>query len=209
METWIKILLIISTILILLARIISGQRFQYLIKFWKINRYFIYKSGYTIPIFNPLNTLMFLLRTILISMLISIYIFPNAFSEFPLYNFYIFSGLMSIYILLKFLIEKTLSVIINYNVLLNEITRYRIGFKNLISVHLYFYLLLISFNPISSNLIVLISIILFINYLLFSSYYIFKKTINKTYKNLIYFILYLCAFEIAPVFLLFWYAFKF
>jgi len=209
MENWIKIIIIISTILILWGRIIGGKRFQYLVEFWNIHRYFIYKSGYTIPLFNPLNILMFLLRVILISIFISIYILPKAFSEFPLNNFYIISGLTSTYIGLKFLIEKILSVIMNYNELLREIIRYRIGFKNLIAVHLYFYLLLITFNPISSNLIILISIILFINYLLFSSFYVFKKTMNKTYKNIIYFILYLCTFEIVPVFLLFWFAIKF
>jgi len=209
METWIKILIILSTILILWGRIIAGKKFQYLIKFWNIHRYFIFKSGYTIPIFNALNILMLFLRVVLISLFISIYILPKEFSEFSLYNFSIISGLMLIYIGLKFLIEKILSIMINYYDLLSEINRYRIGFKNLMAVHLYFYLLLIIFNPISSNLIVLISIILFFNYILFSSYYILKKTINKTYKNLIYFILYLCTFEIAPVFLLFWYAFKF
>lgn len=209
METWIKILIILSTILILWGRIIGGKKFQYLIKFWNIHRYFIFKSGYTIPIFNALNILMLFLRVVLISLFISIYILPKEFSEFSLYNFSIISGLMLIYIGVKFLIEKILSIMINYYALLSEINRYRIGFKNLMAVHLYFYLLLIIFNPISSNLIVLISIILFFNYILFSSYYILKKTINKTYKNLIYFILYLCTFEIAPVFLLFWYAFKF
>ena len=209
METWIKILIILSTILILWGRIIGGKKFQYLIKFWNIHRYFIFKSGYTIPIFNALNILMLFLRVILISLFISIYILPKEFSEFSLYNFSIISGLMLIYIGVKFLIEKILSIMINYYDLLSEINRYRIGFKNLMAVHLYFYLLLIIFNPISSNLIVLISIILLFNYILFSSYYILKKTINKTYKNLIYFILYLCTFEIAPVFLLFWYAFKF
>ena len=209
METWIKILIILSTILILWGRIIGGKKFQYLIKFWNIHRYFIFKSGYTIPIFNAFNILMLFLRVVLISLFISIYILPKEFSEFSLYNFSIISGLMLIYIGVKFLIEKILSIMINYYDLLSEINRYRIGFKNLMAVHLYFYLLLIIFNPISSNLIVLISIILFFNYILFSSYYILKKTINKTYKNLIYFILYLCTFEIAPVFLLFWYAFKF
>ncbi|MBC8299813.1 MAG: DUF4271 domain-containing protein, partial [Pelagibacterales bacterium] len=76
-------------------------------------------------------------------------------------------------------------------------------------VHLYFYLLLLIFNSISYNLTILISFVLFFNYLLFSSYYIYKKSFNRTYKYLFYFILYLCTFEIAPAFFLFWYAFKF
>ena len=209
MEDWIKILIIISTFLILWARIIGGEKIQYLIRFWNIHRYFIYKSGYTIPIFNSVNILFFFLRITLFSIFISIYFFPEKFSEFQLYNFFIISGLITIYICLKFSIEKILSIILNYRNHLIEINRYRIGFKNLIVVHLYFYLLLLIFNPISYNLTILISFVLFFNYLLFSSYYIFKKSFNRTYKSLIYFILYLCTFEIAPAFFLFWYAFKF
>ena len=123
--------------------------------------------------------------------------------------FFIISGLITIYICLKFSIEKILSIILNYRNHLIEINRYRIGFKNLIVVHLYFYLLLLIFNSISYNLTILISFVLFFNYLLFSSYYIYKKSFNRTHKYLIYFILYLCTFEIAPAFFLFWYAFKF
>ena len=215
MESWLKILMIISTILILWSRIVAGEKFQYLIKFWNIHRYFSYKSGYTIPIFNPLNILMFFFRIIITSLFISIYLLPKEFSEFPLHNFSIISGLMATYIGLKFLIEKIFSVIINYNKPISEINlydyhiKYKIGFKNLFAIHLYFYLLLILFNPISSDLIVLISIILLITYQCFASYYIIKKIKNKTYKTPIYFILYLCTFEMAPAYLLFWYAFKF
>jgi len=95
MESWIKILIIISTILIFGGRIIGGEKIQYLIKFWNVHRYFIYKSGYTIPIFNPLNILMFFFRIIITSLFISIYLLPKEFSEFPLHNFSIISGLMA------------------------------------------------------------------------------------------------------------------
>ena len=43
-ENWIKILLIITTFLIMVVRLIIGEKFQFLIKFWNIHRYFIYKS---------------------------------------------------------------------------------------------------------------------------------------------------------------------
>lgn len=205
MESWIKIIMIICTILILFCRIISGEKFQYLIKFWNIHRYFIYKSGLTINIFNPLNILMFFLRVITISLFISLYLLPKELSEFPLYNFLIISGLMATYIGLKFIIEKIFSVIINYEYHIN----YKIGFKNCFAVNLYFYLLIILFIPISYNLIILTSIISLIIFQIFALYYIFKKIRSNTLNNLIYFILYICTLETAPVFLLFWYAFKF
>ena len=61
-ENWIKILLIVSSLLIVAARLVGGDKFQFLIKFWNIDRYFIFKSGSTIPFFTSLNTLMFFHR---------------------------------------------------------------------------------------------------------------------------------------------------
>ena len=58
-ENWIKILLVISVILILLAGLVSRKKIQFLIKFWNIHRYFIYKSGSTIPFFTALNCIFF------------------------------------------------------------------------------------------------------------------------------------------------------
>ena len=47
-ENWIKILLIISPLLILISRFIGGEKFQYLIRFWDIQKYFSSGSGSTI-----------------------------------------------------------------------------------------------------------------------------------------------------------------
>ena len=40
---WIKILLIVSSLLIVAARLAGGDKFQFLIKFWNIDRYFIFR----------------------------------------------------------------------------------------------------------------------------------------------------------------------
>ena len=117
---------------------------------------------------------------------------------------------MVCYIILKYLIEKTISILLNYNNILIEINRYRIGLKNLIAIHFYFYFIILIFNPISYKYQQLaLSFILFSIYLFFSSSYILKKYSNKTFKGLVYFILYLCTFEIAPASIVMWQAFKF
>ena len=36
-ENWIKILLIVSSLLIVAARLVGGDKFQFLIKFWNID----------------------------------------------------------------------------------------------------------------------------------------------------------------------------
>ena len=204
-ENWVKILLIISTLLIVTGRKINGEKFEFLIKFWNIHRYFIYKYGSTIPFFTTLNALMFFLRVIIFSLFFSLFIFPNKFDEFQFKNFIIISLLMVCYIILKYLIEKTLSVLLNYNNILIEINRYRIGLKNLIAIHFYFYFIILIFN----NSTIALSFILFSIYLFFSSSYVLKKYSNKTFKGLVCFILYLCTVEIAPASIVMWQAFKF
>ena len=208
-ENWIKILLIISTFLIMAARLISGEKFQFLIKFWNIHRYFIYKSGSSIPFFTSLNSLMFIVRVIVFSLFLTIYLFPNNFSEFQLSNYLIISGIISLYIVFKYFIEKIISIIFNFRNLLKEMNRFRIGLKNLISLHFYFYLIILIFNPISNKTIITVSFILYFIYLFFSSNFIFKKFYNNNFKSLVYFILYLCTFEIAPATIVMLQAFKY
>lgn len=208
-ENWIKILLIISTLLIIAARLISGDKFQFLVKFWKIDRFFIYKSGSTIPFFTSLNTLMFFHRINIFSLFFTVYLFPHKFHELQFYNYLMISGIILFYIFIKYLIEKIISITLNFKNNLVEINRYRIGLKNLISLHLYFYLIIIVFNPISNKTTIIISFILFIIYLFFSFNYIFKKYSDNSFKGLVYFILYLCAFEIAPATIVMLEAFKY
>ena len=208
-ENWIKILLIISTLLIITARLISGDKFQFLVKFWKIDRFFIYKSGSTIPFFTSLNTLMFFHRINIFSLFFTVYLFPNKFHELQFYNYLMISGIIVFYIFIKYLIEKIISITLNFKNNLVEINRYRIGLKNLISLHLYFYLIIIVFNPISNKTTIIISFILFIIYLFFSFNYIFKKYSDNSHKGLVYFILYLCTFEIAPATIVMLEAFKY
>lgn len=207
-ENWIKILLVISVILILLAGLVSRKKIQFLIKFWNIHRYFIYKSGSTIPFFTSLNCIFFFLRVIVFSLFFSVYLFPYEFSEFQFYNYLIICAVVTFYIMIKYLIEQTISIALNYNLFFSEINRFRIGLKNLMSIHFYFYLIILIFNPISYKATITIGFILFFIYIVFSSKFLYKKYSDKTLKGLVYFILYLCTFEIAPAIILMLQAFK-
>ena len=208
-ENWIKILLIISTFLIIAARLIIGYKFQFLLKFWNIHRFFIYKSGSTIPFFTSLNTLMFFHRINIFSLFFTVYLFPYKFHELQFYNYLMISGMILFYIFIKYLVEKIIAITLSFKNNLIEINRYRIGLKNFISVYLYFYLIIIIFNPISNKTIIIISFILFVIYLFFSFKFIFKKYSDNSYKGLVYFILYLCTFEIAPAAMVMLEAFKY
>jgi len=197
-QNWIKIIIVLGTVLILLSRLYIGERFQYLFSFWNIHRYFHYKSGETISLLTPNNVIMFFLRLLTTSLFILI-LFQNKYQAVQKEFFVKLIVGLSILILLKFLIEKILSFLFRFKKKLKEINRFRIGIKNLFAVHLYCYLLIIIFSGISFDKIDNISLALIILYNVFYLKFILNKYLIRGFKALVYFILYICTFEIIPV----------
>lgn len=197
-QNWVKTIIILGTVLILFSRLYIGERFQYLFSFWNIHRYFHYKSGETISLLTPNNVIIFFLRILTTSLFILI-LFKDKY-QIELKEFYLklIVGL-SLVILLKFLIEKTFSIVFGFKNKLREVNRYRIGIKNLFAVHLYFYLLIIIFTDISFAKIYNISFVLLIIYNVFYLKFILNKYLIRGLKALVYFILYICTFEIIPI----------
>ena len=197
-QNWIKTIIILGTVLILFSRLYIGERFQYLFSFWNIHRYFHYKSGETISLLTPNNVIIFFLRILTTSLFILILFKDNYQTELKEFYLKLIVGL-SLVILLKFLIEKTFSIIFGFKNKLREVNRYRIGIKNLFAVHLYFYLLIIIFTDISFAKIYNISFVLLIIYNVFYLKFILNKYLIRRLKALVYFILYICTFEIIPI----------
>lgn len=197
-QNWIKIIIVLGTVLILLSRLYIGDRFQYLFSFWNIHRYFHYKSGETISLLTPNNVIMFFLRLLTTSLFILI-LFQNKYQGAQKEFFIKLIIGLSILILLKFLTEKILSFLFRFKKKLKEINRFRIGIKNLFAVHLYCYLIIIIFGGISFDKIDNISLALIILYNVFYLKFILNKYLIRGFKALVYFILYICTFEIIPV----------
>ena len=197
-QNWVKTIIISGTVLILFSRLYIGERFQYLFSFWNIHRYFHYKSGETISLLTPNNVIIFFLRILTTSLFILILFKDKYQTEQEEFYFKLIVGL-SLVILLKFLIEKTFSIIFGFKNKLREVNRYRIGIKNLFAVHLYFYLLIIIFSDIPFNKIYNISFVLLILYNVFYFKFILNKYLIRGLKALVYFILYICTFEIIPI----------
>lgn len=197
-QNWVKTIIILGTVLILFSRLYIGDRFQYLFSFWNIHRYFHYKSGETISLLTPNNVVIFFLRILTTSLFILMLFKDKYQTELKEFYLKLIVGL-SLVILLKFLIEKTFSIVFGFKNKLREVNRYRIGIKNLFAVHLYFYLLIIIFTDISFAKIYNISFVLLIIYNVFYLKFILNKYLIRGLKALVYFILYICTFEIIPI----------
>lgn len=197
-ENWIKIIFIICTILILIARVSLGIRFQYFLAFWNIHRYFYFVSGQRIS--SPTNISFIFLRVLTTAFLIN-YFFDtkNYFHENNFENYMIWNVIILLGIFLKFVIEKVLAYVFKYQKKLKELTNYRIGIKNLFSIHLFFFLFLFTFRNFSFEIAFTVSVILICCYQLLFYRFIYNKIPINSLKGLVYFILYLCTFEIAPI----------
>jgi hypothetical protein len=197
-ENWIKIIFIICTILILIARVSLGIRFQYFLAFWNIHRYFYFVSGQRIS--SPTNISFIFLRVLTTAFLVN-YFFDtkNYFHENDFENYMIWNVIILLGIFLKFVLEKVLAHLFKYQKKLKEVTNYRIGIKNLFSIHLFFFLFLFTFSNFSFETAFTVSVILICCYQLLFYRFIFNKIPINSPKGLVYFILYLCTFEIAPI----------
>ena len=200
-EDWLKILLIVSTLLILGMILNSQNKFQYIIRFWNLHRYFYYEKGNSIRFFNYFNFFGFFHRVIIYSTFLSLFILPMSFSDSKFFNFLSITLILILIIASKFLTEKILALFFGYKKKFDQVNLYRIGLKNFISIHFFFYLIIMIFVALNLETIIISSVFLFLIYYVFSSFYLFKKVSNGSLKSLVYFILYICTFEMTPVLL--------
>ena len=161
-------------------------------------RYFYFVSGQRIS--SPTNISFIFLRILTTAFLVN-YFFDtkNYFHENDFENYMIWNVIILLGIFLKFVLEKVLAYLFKYQKKLKELTNYRIGIKNLFSVHLLFFLFLFTFSNFSFETAFTVSIILICCYQLLFYRFVYNKVLINSIQGLIYFILYLCTFEIAPI----------
>ena len=106
-QNWVKIIIILGTVLMLFSRLYIGDRFQYLFSFWNIHRYFHYKSGETISLFTPNNITMFFLRILTTSLFLFMLFRDKYLTDQKEFFIKLCIGL-SVLLLLKFILNKYL-----------------------------------------------------------------------------------------------------
>ena len=199
-RNWITLIILLLLILIAVLKSLDKERLKGFV-FVFFNKNFIDTEAEDNPsFFNGFNFLLFLFSTIILSLTISFllatksYLFDNTFSSFLI----VFTVVLSYFLLKKFLDFLLVRLfLIQKQVLFYTISKtsyfYAISFVLLIVYVLTVYSALKASFLFYSTLFLLA--IRFISHVVINKKLIFSK--------LFYFILYLCAFEIAPLFLLF------
>jgi len=187
-----------------IAKFAYPKRFDEFIMLPVNNKYFLV-HGKNDDLKHPFNLLLFLTQIVSASLFIYLFFKVNEI-ESQMTNPWLFVQICTAYAMfigIKFSIEKIVSSIFTIDGLINNYLYQKLSYRNLLSIvifigNLFFFYIQ---EPTNTSLIIFLGIILILN--CFTLLYSYKTIGNIILKNIFYFILYLCALEIAPYVILY------
>ncbi len=203
-QDWITILLIAVLVLLVAAKYTFPHRFSDFSMLFATNKYLLLQ-GKEAKIFHPFNVLLFGVNVISVSLFIFI-----AYQAFittqigrPKILFIRIATAYTAFVLLKFSIEKILANISSIDKLMNHYLFYKLSYRNFTSMVLLPLNLIFIYvwKPDLLSLYICLGFILLLNIITLIS--IFRKNQQQIMQHFFYFILYLCALEIGPYFILY------
>ncbi|MEN9336359.1 MAG: hypothetical protein RLZZ500_1346 [Bacteroidota bacterium] len=203
-KDWATLIFIIAMVFIVIARTAFASRFSDYIRLLVSDKYTkIYRESS--HLWSGFNILLFIVNLISFSFFLQMVLSHynlGVKTDWMLFT-RIFTGL-TVFILSKFLIEKIIAVTFDLEELIDEFNLQKVNFRTYIGLLLFPVSAIMFYGDYATNslIIIIISILLIINLLtyLFSLKNYQKFVIGK----LFYFILYLCALEIAPYYFIYY-----
>jgi len=196
---WLTILMVISLVLTTVAKSLFESRFAYFTSLFTNNKYISIYGKEKSLVINRFSLLLFSAQ--IISLAIFIYLSFFALTDIAATTDYLFIKIISyllVIIAFKYFLEKTIAAIFEIDVLFEDYNFQKISYRNLINLYLIPINALLIYFSFSNNTLLYITIALFILVNLAVQLIIFRKYQKLIIDNLFYFILYLCALEIAP-----------
>ena len=201
---WITLVFVACLLLITVAKVAYESRFVDFAELL-INEKYMLKAGKDIQFENPFNLILFTAQFLSISLFIYL-----AFEQFEISSdvtsFLLYLRIALAYVVfvsLKFFIERMLGVLFNGEQQLNAYQLSKLSYRS------YFALILLPVNALfvyavhPNILAIQIVVAIFIIFNIISLFNTYRRYEKLIYNNLFYFILYLCALEIAPYFILY------
>lgn len=201
---WVTLVLVGCLVCYSLAKYLYPKRFQEFTMLPVTNKYFLL-LGKGDEIQHPFNILLFVPQVLLVSLFAYLFLKvkqENIF-ESPLLLFIQICTGYAVFVLSKFMIEKLIGTIFNFETLSNKYLYQKLSYRNLLAAlffigNLLFYYVV---EPSVIGLFLFIGIIVLFNGI--SLFYSYKTNSTLIFNQLFYFILYLCALEISPYIILY------
>ncbi|WP_394340448.1 DUF4271 domain-containing protein [Marixanthomonas ophiurae] len=198
------ITLVICLLVITLAKHLYPRQFQQFITLPVSDKYFLVQ-GKTEVIVHPFNILLFVGQILSVSLFI--YLFFKVFSpEIVSSDEFLFIQICtgySVFVFVKFCIEKIIGTAFSIDTVINSYLFQKLSYRNLISLLIFIFNLFLYFiiEPTTKILFIFLAVIVVFNGI--ALFYSYKTNRNLIIGNFFYFILYLCALEISPYFILY------
>lgn len=201
---WITICLVVCVLLYTTAKLLYPKRFQEFIFLPLTNKYFLVQ-GRSEQIQHPFNLLLFAAQIILACLFIFLTIKglrPDLVTENPWLFVQICTG-YTVFIFIKFCIEKIIGAIFSIDVLINSYLYQKLTYRNLLSLLFFIACLILSYVAEPSETLVLVVVSLVVLGNCIALFYSYKTNGQLILSNFFYFIVYLCALEISPYIILY------
>jgi hypothetical protein len=201
---WVTLVLVGCLLCYSLAKYLYPKRFQEFTMLPITNKYFLVQ-GKADEIQHPFNILLFIPQVLLASLFFCLFLKVkqgNIF-ESPLLLFVQICTGYAVFVLSKFMIEKLIGTIFNFETLSNKYLYQKLSYRNLLAIlffvgNLWFYYIM---EPSPIALLIFVGIITLLNGI--SLFYSYKTNTTVIFRQLFYFIVYLCTLEIAPYIILY------
>jgi hypothetical protein len=198
-KDWFTLFFVITLCLLVITRFIFKKQFGFFLGFFVSNKYqnnFIAKQENVINGFTALLFIIQLISFAIFSYVAATFFNPNLVNT-PLLFVKIISFLM-FFIIIKYIIEKIIAVILDIESYIDVYNFHKVNARNLFGLILIPVNLLLVYY-LDGNKFVFFSVIcIFFLYNLIVLFLLLKNYQKLIISKLFYFILYLCALEIAP-----------
>ncbi len=182
--------------LITIAKAVHEIRFQTFLELFISNKYLKIYGKEQNPNFGTFNILLFFVQIIVFGFFIQ---FASIYFNHPLeYHITIVIVGIALFILFKYYFEKLIATIFNIEFFTEHYNFHKVSYRSLISIVLLPFITLLVYSPLNKDIVILITIGLFILLNSIAFVVTLKNHQKLIINSLFYFILYLCALEIAP-----------
>lgn len=166
---------------------------------------YVLLKGKNPNIFHPFNLLFFTINVISVALFVHVFyqVIANDVPDRPKIFFLRTATAYTFFVLLKFSLEKIIANIVSVDKKMNYIQFYKLSYRNFMALVLlpvcmaFIYI----WEPSLTALYISVGIILLMNFITIAS--IYRKNQQYILSHWFYFILYLCALEIGPYFILY------
>lgn len=195
------VLLVCCLLLLAITKTRDEQRFNSFIGLFVSYRYLKIYSKEQENIHNTFNITLFLSQLLSFTLLLNICIqhFQLS-SKYPIWAVF---GFLALFILFKYYLEKIIATIFDVPEFLESFQFHKLTYRNLIAVVLLPLISLYLYSIFSKNALLYIMLFLFIFLNITALFLTIRNHQNLIKRYFFYFILYLCALEIAPYLILF------